>query len=119
MEVCTLEGIQIARLAVAAASDKQANDIILLDTRKLMALADYFVVCSGESDKQLRAIEDEVEHKLKQAGASLLHQEGTPDSGWILLDYGDVIVHIFSAPERQYYRLEELWNKAALVLRVQ
>jgi ribosome-associated protein len=104
---------------VEAASDKQASDILLLDVRKVCRFADYFVICAGDTERQVRAIYDEVEHSLKKAGVRPHHLEGTIDSGWLVLDYGDVIVHIFSASERDYYRLDELWGEAVPVLRIQ
>jgi ribosome-associated protein len=114
-----LEGIEIARRAVEAATEKQASDIVLLDVSKLCSFADYFVICSGESERQLTAICDEIEHTLKKAGIMPLHHEGTADSGWILLDYGDVIIHVFAANERTFYQLDELWNQAVPVVRIQ
>jgi ribosome-associated protein len=104
---------------VDAASEKQASDIVLLDTSKVCSFADYFVICTGETDRQVRAIYEEIEHSLKKAGASPAHHEGSLDSGWLVLDYGDVIVHIFSTREREFYRLEKLWGQADLVLHMQ
>jgi len=100
-------------------SDKQATDILLLDTRKVCSFADYFVICTGDSDRQLHAIYDEVEHVLKREGILPHHHEGTLESGWLLLDFGDVIVHIFALSEREYYQLDALWSQAIPVLRVQ
>jgi ribosome-associated protein len=100
------------------ASDKQAGDIVLLDTRKVCSFADYFVICTGESERQIRAIYEDVEQSLKKKGVLPVHREGTVDSGWLLLDYGDVIVHIFSTEEREFYQLDRLWNQADLVLRI-
>ena len=111
--------MEIAHKAVAAASEKQANDIVLLNARKVCTFADYFVICSGEANRQIRAIYEEIEHALKKEGVKPHHREGTLDSGWLLLDYGDVIVHIFSAEEREYYRLDKLWDEAETVLRIQ
>ena len=108
----------MARKAVEAAGDKQASDIVLLDTREVCSFADYFVICSGDSDRQINAIFEEVEHVLKKEGVSPRHREGTPDSGWLLLDFGDVIVHIFAAFEREYYQLDKLWNQASTVVRL-
>ncbi len=119
MGVRILEPIEIARLAVEAASDKQANDIILLDTRNICGFTDYFVIGSGESDRQLLAVYDEIESRLKKSGVKPLHSEGSAGSGWMLLDYGSVIIHIFSPKEREYYQLEKLWEAANLVVRVQ
>lgn len=118
-EARILEGIEIARRAVDAAGERQAGDIVLLDTRKVCSFADYFVICTGESERQLRAIYEEVERSLKKEGVPPTHHEGAIDSGWLLLDYGDVIVHIFSTAEREFYQLDQLWNQADLVLRIQ
>lgn len=101
------------------ASDKQASNIVLLDVRDLCSFADYFIICAGESMRQIRTIYDEVEHGLKKEGVLPHHHEGTLDSGWLLLDYGDVIVHIFGAEERDFYNLDELWHEAKPVLRIQ
>jgi ribosome-associated protein len=114
-----LEGLEIARRAVEAASDRQAVNIVLLDVSSLCSFADYFVICSGESQRQLRAIFDEVEKSLKSEGAPPLRQEGSSDSGWLLLDYGNVIVHIFGAEEREFYALDDFWREAKTVLNIQ
>jgi ribosome-associated protein len=118
-EARILEGIEIARKAVDAAGDLQASDIVLLDTSKVCSFADYFVICNGESERQIKAIYEEVEHIIKKEGVLPIHHEGTVDSGWLLLDYGDVIVHIFSTAEREFYQLDRLWGQADLVLRIQ
>ena len=102
-----------------AAGERQAGDIVLLDTRKVCSFADYFVICSGESERQLRAIYDEVEHALKKVGMLPHHAEGTVDSGWLLLDFGDVIVHIFGPLQREYYQLDRLWSHAVPLVRIQ
>lgn len=94
-------------------------DILLLDTRGVCSFADYFVICSGDSSRQIQAILDEVAHVLKREGILPHHSEGTVESGWLLLDFGDVIVHIFAAAEREYYQLDNLWSKAVPVLRIQ
>jgi len=109
----------MARRVVEAAANKQASNIVLLDARRACSFADYFVICSGESERQISAIYDEVGHRLKQEGILPHHSEGTIDSGWLLLDFGDIIVHIFAPFEREYYQLDELWSKAIPVLRIQ
>jgi ribosome-associated protein len=91
----------------------------LLDAREVCSFADYFVICSGDSERQLSTIYDEVLHRLKKAGIPAHHREGTVDSGWMLLDFGDIIVHIFAPFERDYYQLDELWGEAKPVLRIQ
>jgi ribosome-associated protein len=118
-EVSRLEGIDIARRAVEIASDKQASNIVLLDVRGICSFADYFVICSGESQRQTRAILQEIEVEFKKAGTLPHHHEGALDSGWLLLDYGDVIIHIFSTEERGYYNLDELWQVAKTVIKIQ
>ena len=118
-ESYNLDGIEVARKAVEIASDKQASNIVLLDVRDLCSFADYFVICAGESQRQIRSIHDEIETVLKQAGIMPHHHEGTLDSGWLLLDYGDVIVHIFGAEERDFYKLDDLWRDAKILLRIQ
>lgn len=109
----------MARRAVEVASDKQAIDVVLLDARTVCSFADYFVICTGDSERQIRAIYDEVTHALKKEGVLPYRHEGTLDSGWLLLDYGDVIVHIFAPLEREYYQLDRLWGGANLLLRIQ
>ena len=114
-----MEGIDVARKIVAIAEDKQAGDILLLDTRGACSFADYFVILSGTSDRQVEAIADEIRRDLKEEGVYAHHVEGTPSSGWLLLDYSDVIVHIFSPEERDNYQLDQLWSAARPVVRIQ
>jgi ribosome-associated protein len=109
----------LARRAVEIASDKQANDIVLLDLRDLCSFTDFFVICSGDSARQLRTITDEIEKALKKEGVRPHHHEGALDSGWLLLDYGGVVVHVFGARERDYYKLDDLWRDATTVLEIQ
>jgi ribosome-associated protein len=90
-----------------------------MDAREVCNFTDYFVICSGESARQLVAILEEIEHALKREKILPHHYEGTADSGWLLLDYGAVIIHIFSPPEREHYCLEELWSNADTILRIQ
>lgn len=111
--------LTLARRIVDLVSDKKAEDIVLLDIGQHTLIADYFVICSGTSERQLRALEDDLQETLRREGVRALHVEGTPESGWILMDYGDVIVHIFAPAERDYYRLERLWADAQPVVRIQ
>jgi len=92
---------------------------VLLDAHGVCSFADFFVLCSGDSERQIRAIFDEVAHALKKDGVIPHHSEGTVDSGWLLLDFGDVIVNIFAPFEREYYQLDELWSQAVPVVRIQ
>ncbi len=114
-----LESLQLGHRVVDIASDKQASDIMLLDIRDLTTIADYFVICSAGSERQLGAIADALLETLDKEGVSPLHSEGIGESGWVLVDYGDVIVHIFTEVQRAYYGLEKLWNNAVPVLRMQ
>lgn len=114
----TLKTIDKARRIVEIASDKLASDIALLDTRGVCGFADFFVIVSGDSARQLDAISDEIAQSLKKDGMVPLHREGTAASGWILLDYGDIIVHIFSSAEREYYKLDERWSTAKSLVRM-
>ena len=100
------------------ASEKQAEDIVLLDSAGVCSFTDYFVICSADSNRQMKALAEEVIHSLKQENILPLHQEGTAESGWLLLDYGDVVLHLFAPAERALYGLEELWGNAKMVLRV-
>ena len=114
-----LSALEIARKIVDAAEDKKAADIVLLDVSELTSMADYFVICSGGSERQLGAIGDGVAEKLREEGVRPIGREGGSNSHWTLLDFGAVIVHIFAPPERDYYQLERHWSKARTVLRVQ
>ncbi len=118
-EAQPLEALAVAHKAIEAASDKQASDIVLLDTRGICSFADYFVICSAESERQMKTICEEIEHTLKKDGVLPHHREGTLDSGWLLIDFGDVIVHIFAPFEREYYQLDKLWSEATPVVRIQ
>jgi ribosome-associated protein len=100
------------RLAVEAAQDKQAGGITVLNLTGTGAFSDYFIVCSGESTPQLRAIADAIEESLDRHGRHLAHREGRQGAEWLLLDYGSFLVHIFSERAREYYDLERLWRDA-------
>lgn len=113
-----LEAIEIAKRIVEAAADKQASDIVLLDMRKVCSFADYFVILSGESERQLEAICQAIDEVLKKEAVAVHHREGDTNSGWMLLDLGNIIVHIFAPFEREYYQLETLWEKASLVVKI-
>jgi len=91
----------------------------MLDVQKVSLLADYFILCNADSAPQARAIQEQVRDEATSAGSRCLHVEGEPESGWVLLDYGSVVVHIFDPELRAYYDLEGLWSKARLVVRIQ
>ncbi len=111
--------LEIARRIVELAEDKKAADIVLLDLRELTTLADYFVVCSGGSERQLGAIADGIIGGMRDEKIRPYGREGTPASHWVLVDFGIVIVHVFTPPERDFYQLEKHWSEARTVLRVQ
>lgn len=91
----------------------------MLDIREVCTFADYFIICSGDTDRQIKAISDEVDKTLRKEGVALHRREGDISSGWVLLDFGGVIIHIFAPSQRQYYELEKLWSKATPVIRIQ
>lgn len=110
--------LDLAHRIVELAADKKASDIVLLSVRELTTMADYFVICSGSSERQLGAIADGIVSGLRSEGHRPVGTEGTPGAHWLLLDFGAVIVHVFAPPERGYYQLEKLWSDAPTVLRL-
>lgn len=114
-----LAPLDLARRIVELAEDKKAADIVLLDLGELTTLADAFVICSGGSERQISAIADGIVEGLRDQRIKPIGREGTSESHWVLIDYGSVIVHVFTPPERDYYQLERHWSGARTVLRVQ
>jgi ribosome-associated protein len=102
--------IDALKIAVNAADDKKAHDLVALDISKIASFADYFLICTGDSSPQMQAIADEVEKRLKACGIRPSHVEGFQNSEWILMDYADLVIHIFSKNARIYYDLERLWR---------
>ncbi len=111
--------LDLARRIVELAEDKKAADMVVLELTPLTTLADYFVICSGGSERQLDAIADGIISGLRDEKVRAIGREGTAASHWVLIDYGSVIVHIFTPPERDYYGLEKHWSEAKTILRVQ
>jgi ribosome-associated protein len=101
-----------ARRAARAALDKKAIDLTVLDVQGVSSVTDYFLVCSGRSAPHVKTIADAIREELKEDGVRPLHAEGHPESGWVLLDYGDVLMHVFLEDTRAYYALERLWGDA-------
>jgi ribosome-associated protein len=99
-------------VAIEAAQEKQAAEVTLLDLAGLGAFTDYFLLCTGFSPRQVEAICDEIEEKLKRVGKRLLHREGQSDGDWMLLDFGSLVVHVFTERARRFYDLERLWRAA-------
>lgn len=100
-------------------ADKKGEDILLLDLCELTTVADYFVICSGTSDRQLRALVSSVRGEMKERGFLPLRVEGEPSSGWVLMDYSAVVVHVFTPELRAFYDLEGLWREGRVVVRIQ
>jgi ribosome-associated protein len=109
----------IVRDIVDVALDRKASDVTLLDIGKATTLADYFVIATGTSDRQINAVANAVEERMKELGIRLLAREGMPADGWVLLDYGQIIVHVFGPEQRAYYDLERRWSDAPTLLKVQ
>ena len=114
-----LQPSEYGRLAVDVAEDKLASDIVMLDLRGVCDFADYFVILTADSGRQVRSVAADIESALEQQGAALHHREGDPQGGWVLLDFGDVIVHLFQPDEREFYDLERAWSKATETIRIQ
>ncbi len=111
------EGRELALHAGDAAAAKNAVDVRVLDVTGVFPVADYFVICSGRNIPQITAIARAVQEELDQAGRRYLRRQGAPESGWVLLDGGDVVVHIFNEEARRFYDLERLWGDAKIVSR--
>jgi ribosome-associated protein len=112
-----LDSETLAHRAVDVLSERKALDIALVDISKNATFTDYFVIATAQSPLQFNALAEYLERELAPEGVDLRHREGTPESGWMLLDFGDVIVHIFSPEQREYYRLEDLWGRTSPVVR--
>ena len=105
---------EISQAIARAASDKKAEDIVILRMAELTTAADYFIVCSANTATQVRAIADNIEDELEKRGKSYLHKEGYREGEWVLLDYGDCVAHVFMTESRAFYALERLWSDAPL-----
>ena len=108
------EGNTLVTQAAAAAAAKKAERIVILDVSKQLVITDYFVICSGNTDRQVRTIADEVERQLAALKVKPYRREGEREGTWILLDYVDFVVHVFRKEERDYYELERLWSDAPI-----
>jgi ribosome-associated protein len=109
----------MARLIVDALEDKKGEDILLIDLREICDFTDYFVLCTGTSDRMLQALADGAAEKVHAKYDTWGRMEGVSQEGWLLVDFGDVVLHLFSPDRRQYYRLEELWGRGKVLLRLQ
>jgi len=109
------EAVQAARAAAQAAADKLATDIIALDVSEQVVITDVFFLCSGANDRQVRAIVDAIEDRLREDGSKPIRREGEREGRWVLLDFGDMVVHVQLAEERVHYALERLWKDCPLI----
>ena len=106
---------ELVRAAAEAASDKLAEDIVAFDVSEQLIITDAFLVCSAKNDRQVRAVVDAVEDRLRELGAKPVRREGEREARWVLLDYADVVIHVQHEEERQFYALERLWRDCPLV----
>ena len=106
----TTRAVELAELAAEAAADKLASDIIAYDVSEQLVITDVFLLCSAANDRQVKAIVDAIEEKLRKAGARPVRREGEREGRWVLLDYLDIVIHVQHAEERTYYALERLWK---------
>jgi len=114
-----LETLDLAHAIVDAIAEKQGENVVLMDIHALTPLADYFIICSARSDRQIKAIIDDLHEQTKRhLAASPRRVEGQAASGWVLVDYGDIVVHVFTPRTRAFYNLESLWKDAPVVLRM-
>lgn len=116
----TLEPIDLAREIIEVIEDIKGEDIVLMDLREVTPVADYFIICTGTSDRMLRAIVERIRTDIKKDHDLIpYHMEGDGRSGWTLIDYADVVVHVFSEQLRYHYNLEAVWGEAKVLLRIQ
>lgn len=106
---------EIAAIAAKALDDKKARDVTVLKTAEQTVLADYFVICSGTSAPHVKTLVDEVDRRLSEAGEDLIRREGLRSDIWVLMDFGSVIVHVFTDEARKFYNLERLWSDSQVV----
>ncbi|TYP78059.1 ribosome silencing factor [Paenibacillus methanolicus] len=111
----TVNADELMRIVVAAAEDKKAHQIVALDLKGISLVADYFVICHGNSDTQVQAITTEIRKRAQEKGVQLRGIEGVDAGRWVLVDVGDVVVHVFHRDEREYYNIERLWSDAKVV----
>lgn len=116
--VTTFDAARLAHHLVDVASNKKATDIILLNVRELTTIADYFVICSGQSERQAQAVAEALVQAGESEGRQPIGVEGLSPARWVLVDFGDVIAHVFTPEERDYYKLERLWGDAPVVVHV-
>lgn len=107
--------VELVTLAAKAASEKAAENIVAFDVAEQLALTDAFLICSAANDRQVKAIVDEIEERLREVGAKPLRREGEREARWVLLDFGDIVVHVQHQEEREFYALERLWRDCPII----
>ena len=111
----TDRAVELVHSAARAASDKLATNLLAFDVSEQLAISDAFLLASGSNDRQVKAIVDEVEDKLREIGAKPLRREGERDGRWVLIDYGEIVVHVQHEEEREFYALERLWRDCPII----
>ena len=111
----TEHAVELVHAAARAAADKLATDLLAFDVSEQLAITDAFLLVSGANDRQVKAIVDEVEDKLREIGAKPIRREGQRDGRWVLIDYGEIVVHVQHSEERQFYALERLWRDCPII----
>ena len=114
-----MDGLELARTIVEALEEKKGEDILLLDLKELAAFTDYFVICTGTSARMLKALVHSVMDTVREKHSLKTKIEGTEIDGWVLADFGNVVLHVFSEAQREYYGLEQFWNEGKVVLHLQ
>jgi len=110
---------EIARAAVDEASEKLGSDIVLLDSQGISSFADFFVIISGETDRHLESMAEDISRRSRKMGMHVTHREGSGKGGWVLIDFTGVVIHLFTRDKREHYALEQLWSRATEIVRIQ
>ena len=110
---------ELARAAVDEASEKLGSDIVLLDTQGISSFADFFVIISGETDRHLESMAEDISRRSRKMGIHVTHREGSGKGGWVLIDFTGVVIHLFTKDLREHYGLEQLWSRANEIVRIQ
>ncbi len=111
----TEHAVELVHAAALAAADKLATDLLAFDVSEQLAITDAFLLASGANDRQVKSIVDEIEDKLREIGAKPIRREGERDGRWVLIDYGEIVVHVQHSEERQFYALERLWRDCPII----
>ncbi len=119
VQIGEFDASSIVRDIADVAVDRKASDVTILDIGKATTLADYFLIVTGTSDRQINAVANAIQERMKDLGVHRMAREGLPADGWVLLDYGQIIVHVFGQEQREYYDLERRWSDAPTLLKVQ